>query len=177
MRTLLDKITPDEYVASVYAIDLDRLWQEGRRLLLTDLDNTLVPWNDGLVPSSLVTWYRQVVDHGFQLCIVSNNRGPRVQQFAEQLGAEAIGAAKKPKPFAFLRAMQMFQATPEQTVMVGDQLFTDVRGAKRCGIYTILVLPVARREWWGTRLTRVVERVALSVLTKRGLSRPTREGE
>ncbi|MCL6627498.1 YqeG family HAD IIIA-type phosphatase [Alicyclobacillus shizuokensis] len=176
MRNLWMKLMPDEYVSSVYAIDLDKLRDGGRRLLLSDLDNTLVPWNDEVVPAALAAWYRRVVEAGMDLCIVSNNRGPRVSEFARQLGARAIPAAKKPRPQAFLAAMASFDVAPEQTVMVGDQLFTDIRGARRLGIYTILVLPVSHREWWGTRLTRLAERAAFKVLERHGLVRPIQEG-
>ncbi|MCL6631053.1 MAG: YqeG family HAD IIIA-type phosphatase [Alicyclobacillus herbarius] len=177
MPKLWTNFMPDEYVESVYAIDLDKLYQDGRRLLLTDLDNTLVPWNDEVIPDELVAWYARVTRLGFELCIVSNNRGVRVVEFAERLGARAIAAARKPKPDAFLSAMQATGVTPQQTVMVGDQLFTDIRGARRLGIYTILVLPISEREWWGTRFTRVAERLVFRGLERRGLVRPNREGK
>lgn len=164
---------PDEYVASIYDIDLDRLRSGGRRLLLCDLDNTLVPWNHPNPPDALGDWLRAARARGFEVCIVSNNRGPRVQAFSARSGIPAVAHAGKPRRRGFLEAMRRFQASPEETVMVGDQLFTDVWGARRIGLYAILVVPMNPHEWWGTRLVRRVERVALRALTRRGLCPPT----
>ncbi|WP_051662968.1 YqeG family HAD IIIA-type phosphatase [Alicyclobacillus macrosporangiidus] len=175
MPSFWERWMPDEYVASVHDIDLNRLHRQGRRLILCDLDNTLVPWNDPQVPDVLRDWIRRGQELGFSFCIVSNNRGPRVSRFAQESGLPHIAAARKPKPAAFQEAMRRFDARPEQTVMVGDQLFTDVRGGNRCGIYTILVLPIHRREWWGTKVLRIAERFVLNRLLRRGLRVPERQ--
>jgi uncharacterized protein len=171
----LERLWPDEYVAEVADIDLDKLWEQGYRLILTDLDNTLAPWNHPDVPADLAHWLQQANNKGFQVCIVSNNRGPRVEEFATKAHVAFIAAAKKPKPTAFLRAMERFQATPETTVMVGDQLFTDIRGGKRCGLHTILVLPIHPNEWWGTQFVRRMERIVMHMLVRRGLVVPERK--
>ncbi|WP_249226506.1 YqeG family HAD IIIA-type phosphatase [Alicyclobacillus mengziensis] len=168
------RMMPDEYVASIAEIDLDRLWQEGRRLILTDLDNTLVPWNHPEVPDDLLTWLKTAEGIGFRVCIVSNNRGPRVRAFAEAAGLPYLAPARKPKPDAFLEGMRKFSVSSAATVMVGDQLFTDVRGGNRVGLYTILVLPINPREWWGTRVVRRIERFAMRRLIRRGLQVPRR---
>jgi uncharacterized protein len=166
------RMMPDEYVASITEIDLDRLWKDGRRLILTDLDNTLVPWNHPEVPDDLTIWLKKAEETGFRVCIVSNNKGPRVHAFAEAAGVPYLAAARKPKPDAFLEGMRRFSVSPAATVMVGDQLLTDVRGGNRAGLYTILVLPIHPREWWGTRLVRRFERVVMRVLVRRGLRVP-----
>jgi HAD superfamily phosphatase (TIGR01668 family) len=163
------KWMPDEYVASIYDIDLDKLRAQGRRLLLCDLDNTLVPWNHPDPPDALPDWLRSAWQAGFDVCIVSNNRGPRVTEFSRRSGLPAIADAGKPRRRGFMLAMRTFGAEPEETVMVGDQLFTDILGAKRCGVYAILVVPLHPREWWGTRLLRRLERLVLQRLMRRGL--------
>lgn len=165
---------PDEYVASVAEIDLDRLWQEGRRLILTDLDNTLVPWNHPGVPDNLSRWLKTAGDIGFHVCIVSNNKGPRVRAFAEAIGVPYLAAAKKPKPDAFLEGMRRFSVSPAEAVMVGDQLLTDIQGGNRAGLYTILVLPINPQEWWGTSVVRRIERLVMHALIRRGLQVPQR---
>ncbi|MDQ0190507.1 YqeG family HAD IIIA-type phosphatase [Alicyclobacillus cycloheptanicus] len=174
MAGWLTELTPNEYVSSVYDIDLDKLRDMGKRVILTDLDNTLVPWNHKDAPASLQSWIRLAQERGFRLCIISNNRGARVAAFAKRVGIPAVGAARKPKPRAFLQALEELGAKPEEAVMVGDQLFTDVRGGNRCGLYTILVLPIDPVEWWGTRLVRQAERVALWALRRRGMQEPPR---
>ncbi|GGJ12054.1 hypothetical protein GCM10010885_21810 [Alicyclobacillus cellulosilyticus] len=156
----------------MYDIHLDKLWRQGKRVILTDLDNTLVPWNDRAVPQKLQAWLQAVQARGFRVLILSNNHDERVQAFSLDCGIPAIAKARKPRPWAFRQALAMLGATPEESVMVGDQLFTDVRGAKRAGIYAILVQPVDPREWWGTRLLRLAERWAMRRLARRGVRFP-----
>ncbi|MFB5189996.1 YqeG family HAD IIIA-type phosphatase [Alicyclobacillus fastidiosus] len=168
----LEILMPNEYVSSIYEIDLERLWERGIRLILTDLDNTLVPWNEPTVPESLTKWLKQAHDRGFHVCIVSNNTSGRVEEFAQLSGLPAVGAAKKPKPIGFQQALNRFQMGAKQAVMVGDQLFTDIRGGNRLGMYTVLVLPIEPNEWWGTRMVRNLERVTMPLLRARGLQRP-----
>ncbi|WP_081442638.1 YqeG family HAD IIIA-type phosphatase [Alicyclobacillus acidocaldarius] len=174
MRSLawLSRLMPDEYVASIYEIDLDALWRRGIRLILTDLDNTLVPWNHPDVPSELTAWLRDVHARGFHVCILSNNGEDRVGSFSKLCGVPAVSAAGKPKSRGFLEALRRFQMPPEAAAMVGDQLFTDIQGAKRLGLYAILVLPQNPVEWWGTKISRMAERVVLRRLEARGLRRP-----
>lgn len=173
MAKFLDWFTPNEYVTSVYDIDLSKLWNSGKRLILTDLDNTLVPWNSPQAPRELLAWLETAKEQGFDVCIVSNNGDDRVEAFAKHAGIVAVGAAKKPRPTAFWRAMEMFHRTVDESVMVGDQLFTDIHGARRLGVHAVLVLPINPNEWWGTRLVRRAERIVMRRLIKSGrLKRP-----
>jgi len=163
MTNFRQQLLPKEYVPSVYDIHLDKLWNQGKRLILTDLDNTLVPWNERQVSNSLTDWFSRIRNYGFNTCLVTNNRGQHVTEFARQVGARAVRGARKPRPHGFLQAMSYFNASPAETVMIGDQLFTDIRGGNRLGLYTILVVPIHKREWWGTRMNRVLERAAVRV--------------
>lgn len=166
---------PDEYVTSVEQIDLDKLWRTGFRLLLTDLDNTLVPWNDPDMPQHLSRWLAGAMERGFEVCIVSNNRGPRVESFARIANLEFVAGARKPRPDAFIEAMKRHQREPRETAMIGDQLLTDVQGGNRAGLHTILVLPIHANEWWGTKVVRQVERLVLRMLVRRGLRVPVQK--
>ncbi|SDW53516.1 hypothetical protein SAMN04489725_107133 [Alicyclobacillus hesperidum] len=157
---------------SIYEIDLEDLWRRGKRLILTDLDNTLVPWNHPQVPEKLADWLKMAHAKGFHVCIVSNNGEARVDAFARASGLPAVAGARKPKSTGFRMALERFQLPPEAAVMVGDQLFTDIQGANRLGMYSILVLPLDPKEWWGTKAVRMMERVALMMLRSRGLKRP-----
>lgn len=168
------KLRPDEYVSSIYDIDLDKLWQAGYRLVCSDLDNTLVAWNHPDVSSDLAQWFEHAKQRGFELCIISNNKGPRVKLFAERAGIAYIAAANKPKPDAFRQALTMFGKTADETVMIGDQLFTDIQGGNLAGLHTILVLPIHPREWWGTKVVRIPEKVVMRLLVRQGLRVPHR---
>lgn len=163
---MLSLLRPREYVASIYHIDLNRLWEMGIRGIVTDLDNTLVEWNAPAATPKLVAWTTALLDRGFQVCIVSNNDAARVSEFARPLGIPALHKARKPRRASFFEALRVLGTTPAETAMVGDQLFTDVLGGNRSGLYTILVAPIHRREFVGTRLVRVAERAVLRVVAK-----------
>lgn len=161
-------LRPAEYRRSIFEIDLSRLKQMGKRAIMLDLDNTLVRWNDPDPTPGLLTWLDAVKAKGFQTCIVSNNSGPRVREFAAKVGIPFISKATKPRRKGFREAMELLGVTPELSVVVGDQIFTDVLGGNRSGAYTILVVPIDPREFFGTRLVRLVERRVLNYLDRKG---------
>ncbi len=162
-------LRPVEYRRSIFEIDLAKLKQMGKRAIMLDLDNTLVRWNDPDPTPGLLTWLDEVKAKGFVTCIVSNNSGPRVKEFAEKVGIPFIPKAAKPRRKGFREAMEMLGVTPEETVVVGDQVFTDVLGGNRSGAHTILVVPIDPREFIGTRMIRHVERRVLRYLNRKGL--------
>lgn len=167
---MLKKLTPDLYVKSIYHIDLQRLWQQGIRAIITDLDNTLVAWDDPLPGARLEQWVEQVQRHGFSVFIVSNNSPERVDKFARALGVPAISKAVKPRRGAFRTALDTLQVNPQQAAVVGDQIFTDVLGGNRLGLYTILVVPLSNKEFFGTKFARTLEILILRRLKLKGLT-------
>jgi hypothetical protein len=162
-------LCPAEWAESIYAIDLDDLRRRGVRGLVFDLDNTLIPWRSPRPPAELAAWFSTLGRLGFKACIVSNNSVPRVNAFASALGVPAVARASKPRRRAFHRAMALLGTTAAETAVVGDQMFTDVLGGNRLGMYTILVTPVSRWEFPGTMLVRRVEALVLARLRRRGL--------
>lgn len=127
----------------IYALTGESLQKRGIRLLLADLDNTLVPYGVPLPDQRLKAWRDDLENHGVTLFILSNNRHesrPRI--FAEELAVPYIGHAGKPKRPSFERAMEQMGVTRGQTAIVGDQIFTDVLGGNRAGVSTILVKPI-----------------------------------
>lgn len=128
---------------SIYDISVEALAKRGIKLLLADLDNTLVPYGVPLPDDRLKHWRDELSAHGITLFVLSNNRReerPRV--FSEGLEVPYIGHAGKPKPPSFIKAMEQMGVSREQTAIVGDQIFTDVLGGNRAGISTILVKPI-----------------------------------
>ncbi len=160
---------PGEYKESIFHIDLDKLKQRGIKAIMLDLDNTLVEWNAPEPTEDLRRWLEKVKALGFVTCIVSNNSGPRVSQFAAKVGVPFISKATKPRRKGFSEAMERLGVTPQQTAVVGDQIFTDVLGGNRSGAHTILVVPINRNEFFGTRLVRVAERLVLRSLNRQGM--------
>ncbi|MGM9572769.1 MAG: YqeG family HAD IIIA-type phosphatase [bacterium] len=159
---------PNEYHKVVLDIDLQNLKNKGIRLILLDLDNTLLEWHKQEARKDILAWLREAEGLGFQLCVVSNNKPPRVGAAAKKLGLPFVCRAKKPLAGGFRRAMQEYGFQPQETCIIGDQIFTDVLGGNRLGLYTILVQPLTNHDFWATKLvTRNLERVVLYGLRKR----------
>ena len=148
---------PDAYAASVYAIDLKALWQMGKRCLVLDLDNTLLPYNARDYGPELTAWLDEARRIGFSLFILSNGHHVRVEKMANRLGVECLGSAGKPAPKAFAQLQARTGCPAEACVAVGDQFLTDICGANRAGLYTVFVERIDNNELFFTRLSRVLE--------------------
>lgn len=163
-------LMPKLRVDTVYDIDLEGLYTQGYRGIITDLDNTLVGAKAPDATPELIEWFARVKEVGFKLIIVSNNNLNRVSVFATPLDIQYVHSARKPSNVPFRKAMNMMGLTPEETMVVGDQMLTDVFGGNRLGLYTVLVLPISiDDEGFMTRFNRRVERIAVTSLSKKGL--------
>lgn len=166
---MFKQLIPDLHVSSIYHIDLYAMQRRGVKAIITDLDNTLVEWDRPDATEELVKWLTQVQEIGFKVVIVSNNNETRVGNFAKPLNVPYIHQARKPTGKAFKRAIEMMGVKPEEAVVIGDQLFTDVLGGNLLGLYTILVIPVASNDAFITKFNRNMEKVVLSWLRKKGM--------
>ena len=154
--------TATRYVAAVELIDPASLSQAGVGLVLIDRDNTCVPRDTKKPPAAVLAWLDDVRAAGIKVCLVSNNfHSAQVSASAAELGCQAVDHAMKPAPFALERAMRLMGEEPGRTVMIGDQVFTDVLAGNLAGVRTILVRPQSRRDLWYTHIFRVFERLAL----------------
>ena len=128
---------------NIYQLTGEALQRRGIRLLLADLDNTLVPYGVPEPTQQVRDWTAQLQKHGITLFVLSNNRhAQRPSTFANGLEVPYIGHAGKPKTPSFFKAMEQMGVTPQETAIVGDQVFTDVLGGNRAGVTTILVKPI-----------------------------------
>lgn len=156
---------PKEDWDSVYTAEYERLYEQGYRGIIFDIDNTMVehgaPANDKAV--ALVAKLRQM---GFAVCFLSNNDKTRVSGFCKSMDVSFIFKAGKPGLGSYKVAMEMLGTTREQTVSVGDQIFTDMWGANRAGIYTILVKPIGKKEEIQIVLKRYLEKIVLHFYRK-----------
>jgi HAD superfamily phosphatase (TIGR01668 family) len=160
MITLFRRLYPDEMLESAYVIDYDRLREEGFRGMVCDIDNTLVP--HGAPPDNRATaLFAHLHVIGIQAVFVSNNGEPRVRRFNDIVQEQYICMAHKPSPDAYRKAMDMMGTDTSDTFFVGDQIFTDILGAKRAGIHAILVKPIHPREEIQIILKRQLERPIL----------------
>ncbi len=136
-------LIPRGFYPSVTAIHPKKLKACGITLVLADLDNTLSPYKELTPPVHIIQWRDDLRAEGIDLFILSNSRRPtRVTQFAQALEVPFLGHAGKPKRGGFQRALQMMNRTERETVMVGDQIFTDILGANRSNIAPLLVFPI-----------------------------------
>ncbi len=160
MSRFLELCRPDESVSRVTDIDLTRLTSRGMEALLIDLDNTLLPWQSSEVPADVREWVERAKASGLKLCIVSNTHNPRrLRRIAEELGIEWLDRALKPRRASFVRAAERVGCSVERAVVVGDQILTDVLGGNLAGMHTVLVAPMHPREFVGTKINRLIERL------------------
>lgn len=175
MRSRIDRkprmLYPDLYVDSLLDIPLGQLQDKNIKAFILDLDNTITEWNSNHIREEIGTWFASIRSQGFKACILSNNGQERVLQVAESLGIPFIHRAQKPRRGAFHRAVSLMGVKAEETAVIGDQIFTDVLGGNRAGLYTILVVPIARREFVGTKFSRAMEYFVLRRLNKDRLNR------
>ena len=156
----LERFYPDECADSVYRIDFKEWYQKGYRGILFDIDNTLVPHGADATKEA-IRFFKSLKEIGFRTCLISNNKEERVKRFNREIKGLYLYDAHKPSRKGYCRGMELMGTTPETTLFVGDQLFTDVYGAKRSGIYSILTRPIHPREEIQIVLKRYLERIVL----------------
>ncbi|WP_346663927.1 YqeG family HAD IIIA-type phosphatase [uncultured Merdimonas sp.] len=158
---------PDQYLASTYVIDFEKLYKEGYRGLIFDIDNTLVPHN-APADERAIALFARLKALGYRCCLISNNQEPRVKMFNEKIQVEYIYNAHKPSVRNYIRAMEIMGTDRSNTIFIGDQLFTDVWGAKRAGIRNILVKPLHPKEEIQIVLKRYLEKIVLFFYRREG---------
>ena len=151
---------PDEYMLSTYEIPFEELYKEGYRGLIFDIDNTLV-MHGAPADERAKELFARLKEIGFECCLLSNNHEGRVKLFNKEIQVHAIWNANKPSRKNYKKAMKLMETDITNTVFVGDQLFTDVWGAKRTKIRNILVKPINRKEEIQIVLKRTLERIVL----------------
>lgn len=151
---------PDEYLDSTYEIDFETLYQKGYRGVIFDIDNTLVP-HGAPADGRAIALFDHLHKTGYRTMLLSNNREPRVKSFAEEVSTPYLYRSGKPKRKGYVQAMEQMGTNERTTLLVGDQLFTDVWGAKRSNIHAILVKPIHPKEEIQIVLKRCLERIVL----------------
>ncbi|HOE57083.1 MAG TPA: YqeG family HAD IIIA-type phosphatase [Bacillota bacterium] len=156
------RLKPDLYLNTVHELDTAALKTKGIRAMIVDIDNTLVSWDTKEPDEKINELICRLGSEGFKICILSNNSKKRVEEFNRHLNLPAIHKAVKPSKTAFRKAMNIMDSNPENTAVIGDQLFTDVLGGNRLGLYTVLVPPICKKEFIWTRFMRLIERIVLN---------------
>ena len=157
---MLECLYPKVYFDSTYEIDFEQYYQDGYRAIIFDIDNTLVP-HGAPADQRAIALFKRLHALGYQTMMLSNNKEPRVKMFCDAVDAEYIYKAGKPNPANYREAMKRMHTDEKNTLFVGDQIFTDVWGANKAGIYSILVKPIHPKEEIQIVLKRYLEKFDL----------------
>ena len=146
---------------SLTAVDIDKLFSDGKRFVILDIDNTITEWRSMDISKEVLLWAQNAIQKGLTLFLLSNNHNyNRSSQLAQILGAKWCKVPhKKPSKKAFYCVLDYLGASAEQMVMIGDQLYGDMLGCNRCNITGILLDPISSKEAPITRILRVWERL------------------
>ncbi len=153
----------------ITAITPEFLKEQGITALVLDIDNTLTAHGSQELPADIAAWLKKMKAEGFALTLSSNNVKSRVQPFAEKLGLEYIAFSCKPLPFGLARAKNRLHVSKKQVALVGDQLFTDIAGARFFGITPLLVLPMYKDTKPTIRFKRALEKPLLKRFLAKGV--------
>ena len=151
-------LKPDFYFDSIFDIPYNRLYEQGLRGIIYDIDNTLVTHADKKPTQKIVSLVNDLQDMGFKVGLLSNNNSRRLEIFNRSMCLPGASMAAKPFTKALRRMMVDMDVTPKETAIIGDQLFADIWCGKRAGIVTVLVKPISEKEVITVRLKRGLER-------------------
>lgn len=133
---------PDMAEENIFSLDLDALLKKGIKGVILDIDNTLESHKTPKPSPKTLAFLNELNEKGFKVCLISNGKKERVELFNSDLGYFSMAKAGKPKKKGYLSAQKEMGLSESQVAMIGDQIFTDVFGAKRCGFFSVLVEPI-----------------------------------
>ncbi|MDR0297573.1 MAG: YqeG family HAD IIIA-type phosphatase [Streptococcaceae bacterium] len=155
---MIENYTADFYVKAAYDLDAKALKKLGIALVLVDLDNTLIAWNQPEGTPELRAWLGELRAADIQICVVSNNHYKRVKTAVAPFGVDFVNDALKPFTWGIKKALKRYSVSTDKVLLVGDQRMTDIRAGKRAGIRTVLVKPLLVSDHWQTQFNRWRER-------------------
>ena len=158
---------PDYYFNTFDCVTPDFLLKIGVRGIVLDVDNTLEPYENAKPGEKVVAWLDALDKNGIKAAIVSNNNADRIVMFNSEIGLTAFYKAGKPFKRNVLKAMSEMNTTAENTILMGDQIFTDVWAARNAGIRAILVPPIKDKKDLFTKFKRLLERPILNKYRKK----------
>jgi len=163
---ILERFFPDDWADSTYSIDFESYYAKGYKGIIFDIDNTLVP-HGADADARAVELFQRLKNIGFDICLLSNNKKPRVERFNKDINVKYIFKAQKPYAKNYYVAAIMMRLSVKSVLVIGDQLFTDIYGGKLSGIHTILVNPIDPHEEIQIVLKRFLEKAVLHSYKKK----------
>ncbi len=161
---------PKYYVKNFEHISIERLQKAGIRLLLCDIDNTLVSYDEPYPNERVIQFIDKIQASGIEVALCSNATKQRATRFSKILHvSQTYYFSCKPMPFNFRRAMKEHHLNANQVALVGDQLFTDILGGNWSGLYTILTAPISVKDSLPTKINRQFEQIIYRYFEKKGI--------
>ena len=165
----MDIFRPDIYQKSIYSINYQKLKKAGIKCLIFDLDNTIAPKEMEIPDEKILNFFGELDEMGFYLAIISNASKKRVTPFKEKCNINSAYHSFKPSKKKYLKVMNLYQVKDIEVACIGDQLLTDILGANKLQLTSILVNPINDHELFLTKINRFIENKIIKKLTKKGL--------
>lgn len=166
---MIEIFRPDVYSKSIFDVNYKKLKEKGIKCILLDLDNTIAPVNIEKPDNKMKKFLYELKEKGFHLIIMSNSPKKRIEPFKNELELDAAAFSMKPRKAKYQKILKTFGYKPEEVAAIGDQLLTDVLGANRMQITSILVNPMSKKDGISTNLNRIIERMIIKRLEKKDL--------
>ena len=167
----MNNLYPNRYFDKKEDVPFQKLYEMGYRGVIFDIDNTLVP-HDAPADEKAIVFIKNLKELGYTICLLSNNDEERVSSFNEPLQVQYIYKAGKPLRRGYDKALKVLGTDKNNTLFVGDQIFTDIWGARRAGLYSILLDPINPKEEIQIVLKRIPEKyIKWNYRRKRGLDK------
>ena len=166
---MVEKYMPDIYQKSIYYINYDKLLKKGIRCILFDLDNTIAPPHVKAPTKRLKKLFDELKDKGFKIIIISNSPKHRIEPFKNELNVDACAMSLKPSKNKYQRIMEKYKYKSTEIAAIGDQLLTDIYGANKLDITSILINPLTPHDYSITFINRLLEKIIFTSLAKKDL--------
>lgn len=165
---MLKLFAPKKYVKDFRCIDVESLKKDHIKLIICDIDNTLVAHDEKHPNEDVFTFVKKVEKNGLKMCLISNNNSERVETFAKDLHLNTFANARKPLKKTYKKIIHEYGYNANEIASIGDQLLTDVLGGNRAGVYTILTVPLYQKDLIWTKINRTIENMVFTLLAWRG---------
>lgn len=150
---------PRYTIDTIYHLDTDVLQQMNVKAVFSDLDNTLLAWDEFETAKKMDELNQRLAKAGIKLVVISNNNAERIGKVLNPYQIDFVAKSRKPLPFAITKKREQLGLAKDQVMMVGDQLITDIQAGNLAGVESVLVKPLVETDKWNTRINRFLEKI------------------
>lgn len=164
---MIDRFVPDVYAQSIYRIDYDKLIKKGIKCIIFDLDNTIAPVDAKTPSNEAKELMFKIKEKGLKVILMSNSGKKRIEPFRNGLEIDSCASACKPRKKSYEKIVSIYKFNVEEVACVGDQLLTDILGANKMGMTSILINPISKKDRLITKPNRIIENIIIKILGSR----------